>query len=300
MAGIRLNWSHYGSFDSFEVMRSNNAMSDDSLPSPIVEGLQKMTYLDTDVVAGATYYYRVAVLNQGVRAVSQDIVAIAAEVDVHRANVHALLYLNNSLLEEQSQTLFSNYGGAGFVDSPFGKSLLLTGGKWLKDTRGGAAASLSGTSFTVELFAKQSASNTGGGVVLSAGAGNSATLSWWFAVNKTSLALTQSINGSGGSTNSGSMAIPPSIPDTVDRWVHYAITKDDAGLVRYFADGILLGSRTYPTTFRATNTNLVIGRLDYPSYSYDFKGEVGPVRVTKGVVRYTEDFIPPTNFAGIR
>ena len=177
---------------------------------------------------------------------------------------------------------------------------MLTGSKWLKDTRGGSSASLSGTSYTVEVFAKQSENNTRGGVLLSAGAGSSTTLSWWFSVNKTSVTLTQSINGSGSSSSSGSAAIPSTIPEVVGRWVHYAVTKDDSGLVRFFVDGVLIGSKAYPTTFKATNTNLIIGRLDYNNYSYDFIGEVGPVRVTKGVVRYTEDFAPPSNFAGVR
>ena len=297
MAGIRLNWSHYGSFDSFEVMRSNNAMSDDSLPSPIVEGLQKMTYLDTDVVAGATYYYRVAVLNQGVRAVSQDIIAVAAEVDVHRANVHALLYLNNSVLEEQSQKLFSNYGGAGFVDSQFGKSLLLNGSTWLRDTRGDG--SLSGIAFTIELFAKQSVSNNNGGIVLSAGFGPWGQLSWWMSVTPTSMGMVHSLNGTGGAKASVGANLQTGL-NINSQYIHYAITKNTSGLVSCFANGKKIGEGTLPVNFAAADTQLRIGRLDYNGYDYEFIGAVGPVRITKNVVRYTEDFIPPTNFAGIR
>lgn len=76
MAGIRLEFAQFGDFDSFDVIRSTSSMSgiaDVDLPSPIVTGLTTMYYVDTAVVIGATYYYKVRVNHGGVSKVSNEI-----------------------------------------------------------------------------------------------------------------------------------------------------------------------------------------------------------------------------------
>ena len=59
MAGIRLEWAQFGDFDSFGIIRSSAPTNLASLPAPLVTGLSTMFYVDTTVVGGATYYYRV-------------------------------------------------------------------------------------------------------------------------------------------------------------------------------------------------------------------------------------------------
>lgn len=80
MAGIRLEWAQFGDFDSFDVIRSNISMAniaDEDLPSPIATGLSTMYYVDTTVVEGATYYYKVRVNRDGTSVVSNE-VSVAA------------------------------------------------------------------------------------------------------------------------------------------------------------------------------------------------------------------------------
>lgn len=80
MAGIRLEFAQFGDFNSFDIVRSNTSMAsipDDDLPSPIATGLTTMYYVDTTVVEGATYYYRVRVNRGGVSKVSDEICATA-------------------------------------------------------------------------------------------------------------------------------------------------------------------------------------------------------------------------------
>jgi len=80
MAGIRLEFAQFGDFDSFDVIRSMTSMSgvaDVDLPSPIVTGLTTMYYVDTTVIVGARYYYKIRVWRDGVSVVSNEIQTIA-------------------------------------------------------------------------------------------------------------------------------------------------------------------------------------------------------------------------------
>lgn len=80
MPGIRLEFAQFGDFDSFDVIRSTSSMSsipDVDLPSPIATGLTTMYYVDTTVVVGARYYYKIRVWRDGVSAVSNEIQTIA-------------------------------------------------------------------------------------------------------------------------------------------------------------------------------------------------------------------------------
>lgn len=76
MAGIVLECSQHGHFDSFDVIRSLTSMvgiADSDLPSPIASGLLTMYYVDLAVVEGVTYYYKFRVWRDGVALVSDEI-----------------------------------------------------------------------------------------------------------------------------------------------------------------------------------------------------------------------------------
>lgn len=80
MAGIRLEFAQYGDFDTFDVIRSTTSLAgvaDVDLPSPIVTGLTTMYYVDSAVVVGTTYYYKVRVNRDGTSVVSDQIAALA-------------------------------------------------------------------------------------------------------------------------------------------------------------------------------------------------------------------------------
>ena len=80
MAGIRLEWSQFGDFDSFDVIRSLTSMAgltDAELPTPIATGLLTMHYVDTTVIEGATYYYKFRVWRDGISLVSDEIKVLA-------------------------------------------------------------------------------------------------------------------------------------------------------------------------------------------------------------------------------
>lgn len=303
-AGIRLKWAQHGDFDYFEVLRSNTTMNGLPLPDPIATGLTKMTYFDGSVVLDGTYFYRVVAVKGESRVVSEEI-KVVATYDQYRSNVITFLSLNNNLLEKVSSTNFSWNNQSSpplFIDSRFGKSLSLDGsyGNFVYDPRTqNAATNLSGSAFTIEFFAKLKSNSTGDRIVLSFGSVTwDRYLSWWVNLNIGSFGFVQSNDGGGGNAQGISTAMPANINPTSD-YIHYAISKDQSGNTRLYINGVLVIEKTLNSAFYVSDYGLRIGRLDYPSYSYEFIGEVGPVRITKGVARYTDKtFVPPSNFAG--
>ena len=127
MAGIKLEWAQFGHFESFDVLRSENPMSINALPSPIVTSLPTMYHVDTSVVEGETYYYRVRAWRDGVGKLSDELIVVALEGDPHWENVVSLLSFENGLLDAAKP----NIGWASFSLSPivdggrFGKGVNL-------------------------------------------------------------------------------------------------------------------------------------------------------------------------------
>lgn len=63
MAGIVLEWSQHGDFDSFSIYRSTSPMILDALPQPIITDLKTMFYVDLDISnTFSNLYYRIAVI----------------------------------------------------------------------------------------------------------------------------------------------------------------------------------------------------------------------------------------------
>lgn len=75
--GIRLEFAQFGHFDYFEIVRSSTPMDVENLPTPIATNIKTMYFVDTNVVEGATYYYRVIVWRDGVNYCSDELEAMA-------------------------------------------------------------------------------------------------------------------------------------------------------------------------------------------------------------------------------
>ncbi len=57
MPSIRLEFSQFGDFDYFDIVRSTAPLDFNDLPTPIATGLTKPFYVDTSPVLGQFYYY---------------------------------------------------------------------------------------------------------------------------------------------------------------------------------------------------------------------------------------------------
>lgn len=87
-------------------------------------------------------------------------------------------------------------------------------------------------------------------------------------------------------------AFPAFSAFSANQWTHIASTRDDAGVCRFFIDGVLKttvtdsGNLTASQGFRVGN--------DFSSGRPPFSGYIDDLRITKGVARYTAAFTAPT------
>ena len=71
MAGIAVQWSFFGNFDSFNIYKSVTVPLDvETLPTPIAMGVVKMFYIDPDVAWGETTHYMVEAVRGSEREIS--------------------------------------------------------------------------------------------------------------------------------------------------------------------------------------------------------------------------------------
>mgnify|MGYP001232406314 CR=1 FL=1 len=78
-------------------------------------------------------------------------------------------------------------------------------------------------------------------------------------------------------------------------WFHWAVTRDEAGVMRMFINGKLQARQSNPIT-TAFPLTVEIGRGGTLISSHcSWWGQIDELRITDGVVRYTEDFVPPAS-----
>lgn len=289
MAGITLEFSQHGDFDSFDVIRSPASMlglASNELPSPIATGLLTMHYIDTAITEGATYYYKCRVWRGSEFLLSDEISIKASTTNDEYANL-VLLYMplqkdfsqvigNTALVVTGNNNSFQSTGG--FAGDGFYRA----GGASYVDF--GMAAFFSGkTPFCIEFYARSNGSGTDGVASLAATKGVDyalATLtseSWFISRNNndwTHLFL-----------NTGAIR---------NTWNHYALTYDGVNL-RRFLNGNLVGIISEPVGFTQAKNLGILGKksndLNHPAAN-DFQH----LRLTKGVPRYIDSFVPPAVF----
>ena len=93
----------------------------------------------------------------------------------------------------------------------------------------------------------------------------------------------------GGTSN----RIIPSFSSKGAGWTHVAATRDSSSVVRFFINGVLIGSATNSTSISNTTYGCRIGLGTTAQNNY-FDGYVSNVRIVKGSAVYTSNFPPPT------
>lgn len=93
MAGIAVQWSYFGNFDSFNVYRSAGSPLDrDNLPAPIAANLKTMFYVDTEVVWDEVCYYLVEVVKGSLKEKSD----VFSQLLIFNAPTNLVGYWKNS------------------------------------------------------------------------------------------------------------------------------------------------------------------------------------------------------------
>ena len=276
MAGIRLEWAQFGDFDSFDVLRSGSPMDINALPSPLVTGLPTMFYVDTTVIEGAAYYYRVVAWRDGVSEISSEIKVEAREGDEHWDKVVTLLHFDSNLNDETGKTWTHTGAPITYVSviPAHGEAAHIARSPETRLDCSHADFALGLADFTIEFWCKLDAvQNTAlvvvSGLLIYTGAGA------WLAYHTSAGNIINKLDSA-------------SINLAAAQGVHIALVRK-TGVLSLYINGVLLSSAA--ASINLTNTSARIGYFNTsnPAGSY-----IDELRITKGVARYTENFTPPT------
>ena len=285
--GLRLEFSQFGHFDSFEIYRSTAPMSASSLPPPIVTGLKTMYYVDTNVIEGVTYYYIVRVLRSGTSLLSDQIMIRASDGDDYFSFVTSLNHFDNPMVDQKTGP-WALYGTAQITnESVFigGQSLLSPAG-WanyaaMTNFERVFSFDVAGK-VTVEFFFKKT-DMSGNAAILSSLGGNNTR--WTFFVR-------EGANPSVCVYDGVVTFIDVSGKITINKWHHYAYVKDGTSN-KLFIDGKLVANVTRSTVGHLNiDSRLFVGQNG--QNSEPFTGYVDDLRISVGVARYSSDFDVPS------
>ena len=290
MPKITLTWDCDTPVDSFEVIRSDTslaAVADVDLPSPIVTGLTTMYYVDTTVVEGATYYYKVRGRRGGVSAVSNEI-SVIADRDEHWDKVTALLHFNGNLTDETGLGVYSKTAGVSFSNTHalHGQAIKVSNTVDYVTTTNGAAWQFGDDDLCIEFFVYPESISGYLGLIAKWDSGISSRCEFLLAIMGGNMRFDVR-------SNNGSTYVPLLIsaaPD-INKLTHIAVTRD-GDTFRLFYDGVKKDEKVSNVVINAYSaTPVTIG--GHVGENSKFNGYIDEVRVTKGVARYTGNFTPP-------
>ena len=109
---------------------------------------------------------------------------------------------------------------------------------------------------------------------------------WWLGMNSTVLTFFYSTTGSDAPTLTFSYNPP------LNTWVHIAVDRDAANVLRLYINGVVVNSATVSSTFFASTRNCLVGN-DFV-LNRAFPGRLDEIRVTIGQAQYGGAFTPPT------
>lgn len=287
-SGIRLEFAQFGHFTSFDVIRSMVSMdsvADADLPTPIATGLKTMYYVDSDIVRGLTYYYRVRVWRGSESFVSSEAMVLA-DRDTHWDKVVSLLHFDDNVIDASGR-LWQKIGDSSFGGGVFGSGLLLTRPNSNSNGLYSNGVVLD-SDFTIEFFINSSHTADEQCIVSCYKGFGGTGYTWEVFLEKTTGIL--HFYHHSGTSGSDILISSNKIADGV---VHHIAVTRDGSMMRLFIDGNLHDSRVEFREYTA-EAPLCIGYQHGGGGRYPLKGMVDEFRITSGVARYTANFTPPT------
>ena len=291
MAGIRLEWAQFGDFDSFDVIRSDAPMDINALPSPIATNLPTMYHVDTTVVEGATYYYRVVAWRDGVSKVSGEISVLATQGDLYFANVVGLIGFENGFIGDVGDVWVKEGNASVVTVNPmYGTASLKTNGR-----TDGCSIENDGLinndndAFTIEVFFRINQ--------LVPSYGTTQNLFWTYSSgpwgdsqisfsDQGKLFLSIHSGGSSWIQNHNLATL------VVNQDYHLALVYSQATGFMLFLDGVRV-SHLPSNKWQTPTSRLRFGTAGKDSYQIGSHCLFDEIRITKDVARYTANFTPP-------
>ena len=223
--------------------------------------------------------------------------------DPYINNVSLLLHMNNL---SGSQT-FIDSSSNNFTLSAFGNTTISSttkkfgngaayfdgAGDYLKTNWNTAFTFLTGD-FTVEFWAYPTGAPNGIGFITAEyNPGSINNVAWAFGAASGLGAASGSQLFFGSYDNNGWTGVQSVSSLTLSAWSHVAASRS-SGTLRLFLSGVNVAQDTFTRNI-STGDPLIIGRRwDYNEASKFFNGYIDELRVTKGVARYTSNFVPQT------
>lgn len=292
---IELNWDVPYAVDEQRYYCSETSIDPENLPivKAILSG-DANSYIDTNIELGKIYYICIIAIKNNVEIIS-DIQYIQAG-DKYRSNVISLLHFDDNIIDSAGLLSYNAVGSLSYnSNSKFGKSLNLLGRSCLL-TANSTNIRLMDSDYTIECFIRASSFTkvTVDPVIISIGNNNnlgtqeiilginSITGKLFYRVYQDDVYIIDDITSS--------------IPLQLNNWEHVAISR--YGLDHYiFLNGIKVSTFTTTNNYTLANidVDLIIGGIISSGSKINwgrFDGLIDEFRFTKGIARYTEDFIP--------
>jgi hypothetical protein len=234
---------------------------------------------------------RTAQITVGDKSVTLSGVGQAGATDPYYAQVVSLLHMDGpagaKTTSDQKSNSVTAIGAAGLAAvSKFGPTSLRLGPSFYDQAQyaNSSVAEFGSGNFTMEMWVNASATGPRGGALLSHwGIGPSNNAHWILYMDGSLRAMF--------STGSG-VNLADSTPLPANTWVHLAVTRQ-GNLFTLWKNGAAVSSQTgaYTLSYNAAKETRFGVWDDSGSY---VTGYVDEVRITKGVARYTANFVPPT------
>lgn len=286
---IELNWNLDYAVDEQRYYCSETPIDPLNLPaSKAVLAGDVRTYIDTDIEVDKTYYIRISSVRNSVEKFSDEVIVSTQQTnDVFANYVDLYMPLQQDFSVVVGSKNIEQYGSNNTFETTGG----ISGEGYY---RAGSMSFIefdlanffNGTMpFCIELYARSNWYGTEGIASFSCERGRDyaiATLtseSWFLSKDNVSWSYTFLYTGAMQNT-----------------WNHHAITYDGETL-RVFLNGNLVQSITDTSGFnQANNRNFAIIGKKSNAIDAGLTNDFQHLRLTKGVARYTSNFIPPTEF----
>lgn len=285
MAGIRLEWAQFGDFDNFDVLRADEPMDVGVLPSPIATGLSTMYYVDTTVVKGETYYYRVVAWRDAVSKLSGEIATQAG--DLFWSDVELLIFADapvfpsTTIIDSSSkQLVITRHGTTRIIagQSPLDDGwIALDGGSNYISSN--LSSALNTDDFTLEAYVQPNYSGaTTYGRLFAIG---THTTNGMISVSKSGTPWTLNIDVfNGGWWGGAKVANPPGLSDGV---TYHVCLMRKSGKFYLFINGGLAATLDNMTSLSLSQQNMFIATHPYNGGSgfESFAGKMSSIRLTR-------------------
>lgn len=268
---VVLTWEVTNSTQEVLVFKSTTPFDLESMPAPIATLTgDAVSYTDDDVIDGDVFYYMAASVCEGFTLYSDEVREVVIDGDPHWENVVSLLRFDGDFTDETGREWV--IGGSALIsDGYFGGGLQRYGGSLLTYTD---SLGLYDDTFTIEFWYRQDS--------------NKGQYSAIFAVGVDNILLRVNTEGGIELLTEGNTYVGTGISPIIGEWYHACIQRNDEGILGWFVDGIYRGG----IVRNPGNDTVYIGYS--PKDPNDAWFTLDELRITKGVARYTENFIPPT------